>query len=178
MKTSPRLKTVFLAAASLAAASVAAAHAAAAPASAPAAIEHAVGTAEKDSELAAPVITARKVGVAAAAAIALAGLARLIGFRRIKAAAAAAAATAGRSASMAIRATGAAAGAAMRAASSPLRFTLMVAGLTLVAFAGIGFYDVEWAAGLVFGAFFAASVILGARRARRSLANGRPTSVR
>lgn len=171
MKTSPRLKSVLFAAASLAAVTVAGGNVAAdaAPA-APFAIEQAYQVADHDEAQAGPSLTAKKIGIAAAAAAALAGLARLIGFRRIKAAAVQTAKAAAQVATFSLAATKVAAHAVLRAAASPFRFAMLIAGLAFVAFTGIGFYDVEWAAGLVFGALFAGTALLGFSKVRRALA--------
>lgn len=167
MKTSSRIKTALLAAVSLTAASVAVAHAANPAPVEPVTIEHAVQSADQDALNA----TERPGAVKGWAlggllAAALAGIARLIGFRKIGAAATSTA-----------RVAGDAAKAVVRAASSPLRFVLLIAGLALVAFAGVGFYDLEWTAGLILGAFIAATVLLGARRMQKSLAIGQSRRV-
>lgn len=168
MKTSSRLKTALLAAVSLTAASAAVAHAAAPPFE-PAAIEHAVQAADYDADRAGPAVIAKKVGIAAVAAAAFAGLARLIGFRRIKAAAGATAAVAGKAISAGLAATASAAKTVAKAVASPFRFALVMTGLALFALAGVGFYDFEWEGGLVVGALFAALVVLGAGRLRKTL---------
>lgn len=176
MKTSPRLKTALLAAVSLTAASAAVAHAAGAPPYEPIAIEHAVQAADHDSDRTGPSVIAKRVGIAAAAVAALAGLARLIGFRRITAAAAATAALAGKAASAGLAVTASAAKTVAKAVASPFRFALMVTGLALFALTGVGFYDLEWEVGLIVGALFAALVILGAGRLRKTLAPARVDS--
>lgn len=170
MKSAPRLKTALLAAVSLTAASVAVAHAADRPAMEPVAIEHALEAADSAHDRAGSIVTAQKIGIIAAAAASLAGLARLVGFRRIKAAAALTAKAAGRAVSAGAAATAGVANAALRAVASPFRFAMLMAGLALIAFTGIGFYDVEWAAGLIFGALFAATMMLGAGKLWKSLA--------
>lgn len=169
MKTSSRLRTVLFAAASLTAVTVAGGHAAAAAPVAPIAIEQAYQAADQDDAKAAPSFTVKKVGIAAAAAAALAGLVRIIGVRRIKAAAVQTAKVAAQAASSSLAATKVVARAALRAAASPFRFAMLMAGLVLVAFTGVGFYDIEWAAGLVFGALLAATALLGFGKLRRAL---------
>lgn len=172
MKAAPRLKTIFLAAASVSAATFAVAHAAA-PVE-PVRIEHAAAIADhgadhKDAEKAAP---ARVGGwaIVAGFAGAIAGLARLIGFRKIAAGVKAAGPVVASAAKSAAAATGGAVKAAARAAASPFRFGLAIVGLAGFALAGIGFYDVEWTGGLVLGALIAAMLSLGAGRMRRLFA--------
>lgn len=165
MRSSLRLKTALLAAASLTAASVAVAHAADAAPVEPVAIEHAVQSADHDQDRASPTVIAQKVGLAAALTAGLAGLARLIGFRRLKKVAAATAVAAGKAASAGVAATATAAKAVAKAVASPFRYVLLLASLAAAALAGVGLYDVEWAGGLVFGALLATTIMVGARKA-------------
>ncbi|HBS34733.1 MAG TPA: hypothetical protein DEA50_06610 [Parvularcula sp.] len=150
------LKSVILAAASLAAIGAAVPAAAAAPME-PLAVEivHAADHADADARAADKAVNRWLLGGAAAAA--LAGLIRLFGWTRISAA---------------MRKAGAAAVAAPVAAAhyvgtalkSPFRSLVLVAGLSLFALTGIGFYDVEWAAGLLTGAVLTGLALIGARR--------------
>lgn len=152
-----RLKTALLAAASLTAAGAANAPAVHA---APASIEHAVAAADQaETDKAAPASPLKGWAIYAGAAAALAALARFVGFKRIAAATKAAVVVAGDAAK-----------AVARSISSPLRFAALIAVFSLVGFAGVGFFDVEWLAGLAFGALFATTLFLGVRRARRASA--------
>ena len=170
MTTSLRLKTALLAAASLTAASIAVAQASDAAPIEPVAIEHAVHVADHEADRAGPDVTAKKLGIAALGAAAIAGFARLIGWRRVKAAAAATTRFAGEAASAGVAATAAAARAVGRAVGSPIRFALFFASLGLFALTGVGLYDVEWMGGIVVGAIGAASLLIGAREARKAFA--------
>ncbi|MCB2112527.1 MAG: hypothetical protein KDD85_03160 [Parvularculaceae bacterium] len=176
MMTHMRIKTALLAAVSLTAASIAAAPANAAalaePAAPvePAAIELVLAPTHHDEERAGPVIGAKRLGFAAAALAAFAGLARIIGFKRLKTAAISGARIAGKTAAAGARASMTAVKAAARAASSPLRFFLALAGLGVFALAGVGFYDVEWLGGLFVGALMAILVAHGAARTKKALA--------
>lgn len=172
MKTSPRLKTALLAAASLTVA-VAAVTPAGAVAAPPAAIEHVVVAVDNGHEKSAPAITARTAGFAALGAAALAGLARLIGLRRLKAAAAAGAAVATKAAAAGFAITASAAGAVGRAVASPLRAAALLTGLGALALAGVGLYDVEWVGGLAVGALLAAMIAAGAGKFRRAAVKSR-----
>lgn len=152
-----RLKTALLAAVSLTAASAALAPAADAAPVAPVAIEHAAEAADHGAaQKPAPATPLKGWAIYAGAAAALAALVRVIGFKRIAAATRAAAV-----------ATGDAAKAVVGAVASPVRFAALITGLALAAFAGVGFFDVEWLAGLAVGALFATTFLLGIRRARR-----------
>lgn len=165
MESSSRLKAALLAAISLTAASVAVAHAADAVPVEPVAIEHAVQSADHDQDRASPAVIAQKVGLAAALAAGLAGLARLIGFRRLKKVAAATAVAAAKVASAGAAATATAVKAVGKAVASPFRYLMLLASLAVAALAGVGLYDVEWAGGLIFGAALATTAMLGARKA-------------
>lgn len=169
MMTSSRFKIALLAAASLTAASAAIAHAADGPPVPPVAIEHAFEAGDQGVGRAGPIITAKKLGIAAAATAVLAGLVHLIGLRRLKVVAAATAAAAGKAASASIAATATAAKAVARAVSSPLRYAMLIAGLALFVLTGVGLYDVEWLAGLLFGALIATTVFIGAKKARKAI---------
>lgn len=177
MTPSSRLKTALLAAASLTAATVAIAHQGDAAPYEPVAIEHAAASvdhdADRDVNQGGVPAAAGKIGIAAAAAAVFAGLLRLIGLDRLKAAVSAAANGLVEAARAGVAVTAAASKAVIRAASSPLRFVAMIAGLSAIGFAGIGFYDLEWAGGLVVGAAAASLIFLGAGRLRKQLAPAR-----
>lgn len=172
MRNRPHLKTALLAAASLTAATAAVAHAAAAPPP-PVAIEHMVTAADAAPERTAPAISGKSAGLAALAAAALAGLARFIGLGRIKSALAVGAAAAGEAASAGLAATQSAVKAVGRVIASPFRAVALFAGLAVVALAGVGLYDVEWAGGAVIGALFTAALILGVGKLRKMLVPAR-----
>ena len=173
--THKRLKTAFLAAASLTSAAVATAPAVAAPIE-PVAIVHAVAAADHDAERTAPAVTLKRVGFGAAALAALMGLVRLVGVRRLKAAATATAQATMQATGRAVSAGAAAAKEVARAVSSPFRFLLLVAGVGIFALTGVGLYDVEWAGGLVVGAALAALAMIGAQRTRKAFAFSRSRS--
>lgn len=173
MIASRNMKTVLLAAASLTAASVAVAHAANQAPMEPVAIEHAVVAADHGDEPSAAGITVKKLGMAGAAALLLAGLARLLGVRRVKAAAQATAEFAGRAVTAGAEATVSAAKAVARAASSPFRFAAIFAVLSAVGLAGVGLYDVEWVGGFAIGIALSALVLVGLSGLRRALSPAR-----
>jgi hypothetical protein len=179
MNSPSRLKTALFAAASLTAATaaMAAADARAAPME-PVAVEHAVVAADHDADRVSSPIGAKRAGLAALATAALAGLARLVGFRRIRKAAEKTLETAGNAAAAGIAATSAAARTVARAVASPIRFIAALTLFAIIALVGVGLYDVEWAGGLVVGALTAATVLLGARRARKAFAGSRPGALR
>jgi hypothetical protein len=165
MKTSARLKTALLAAASLTAAMAATAHAADRAPIEPVAIEHAIIAADQgEADKAAPAV--RGWALAGAAAAALAAIARLIGFRKIAAAAKAAGPAVVAAGGAAVKAVG-------RAVASPVRFVLLMAGLGVFALTGVGFYDFEWAGGLVAGVLVATTFFIGLRKLRSSLVPSR-----
>jgi tetrahydromethanopterin S-methyltransferase subunit C len=45
---------------------------------------------------------------------------------------------------------------------------MLAAGLVLIGLAGIDYYNLEWAAGLVFGALVSIAALRGARKVRRA----------
>jgi hypothetical protein len=163
MKTSSRLKTALLAAASLTAAMAATAHAADRAPIEPVAIEHAIIAADQgEVDKAAPAPAVRGWALAGAAAAALAAIARLIGFKKIAAAAKAAGPATVAAGAAAVKAVG-------RAVASPVRFVLLMAGLGVFALTGVGLYDIEWAGGLVAGVLVATTFFIGMRKLRNSL---------
>lgn len=174
--THARMKTAFLAAASLTAASMAIAPAIAATPMEPVAIEHVIVAPDHEAERAGPAINARGIGIAAAALAALAGLVRLVGLRRLKSAAIAAATASGKVVAAGADATVAVVKTAARAVSSPLRFLLLMAGLGLFALTGLGLYDIEWAGGLIVGAAMTGLALLGAARTKKVFAFNRSRS--
>lgn len=167
MKTSACLKTALLAAASLTAATAATAYAADRAPTEPVAIEHAIIAVDHgEADKVAPASAVRGWALGAAAAAALAAIARLIGFRKIAAAAKAAGPAAVAAGGAAVKAVG-------RAIASPIRFVLLMAGLGVFALTGVGLYDVEWAGGLVAGVLVATTFVLGMRKLRKSLVPSR-----
>lgn len=150
------LKTAILAAASFAAIGAAAPAAAGAPTE-PVSVEivHASDHADAEARAADKAVNRWLLGGAAAAA--LAGLIRLFGWTRISAALR-------KAGDIAVAAPAAAARYVGEAVKSPLRTAMIVGGLSLFALTGIGFYDVEWAAGLLTGAVLTGFGVLGARR--------------
>ena len=161
MKTSVRLKTALLAAASLTAAATVA-HAADGPPTEPVATEHVLQLSDHNADkTATPGGSVKAWTIAGIAAAALTSLARLIGFRKI-------AAATHRGAEAVIDLSARAARVVARAVSSPFRFATLTIGLGVFALAGLGLYDVEWAGGLIAGLLIAASVILRARSVRKS----------
>lgn len=176
MKTSSRLKAALLAGAALTMATTVS-HAADRPPIEPARIEHAATLADHGGdEAAAPSSPARKWAIAGFAAAALAGVARLIGWRRIRAAAQAAGPAVANAAKAVASGTSELVRAVGSAIISPIRLAVLAAGLALVALTGIGLYDIEWAAGLVFGALVTLSVMIGAGKARKALSVWRSTA--
>ena len=158
-------RTNALKAALLAAASFAAVNASAAtPGVEPAPIEHAVVAAtheETESRAADTAVRGWLAGGAVAAA--LAGLVRLFGWTRI-------AAALGKAGSAVAAAPAAAVRYAGEAIKSPLRSLLLIGGLSLFALTGVGFYDVEWVAGVATGAALVLAGLVGVRRFGRLFA--------
>lgn len=150
------LKSAMLAAASFAALGAAAPALASAPVE-PAPIEHAIAAEHADAETRASDGAVKRWLAGGAIAAALAGLIRLFGWTRISAALR-------KAGKVAIAAPAAAARYVGEAVKSPLRFTLIVGGLSLFALTGVGFYDVEWAAGLLTGAALTLAGVVGTRR--------------
>jgi len=164
-----RFKTALLAGAALAAATGALAHAADRAPSEPVAVEHAVEIADHgEADKSTAPHPLRGSAIYAAGAAALAAIARLIGLRRIKAAAKAVGNAAGKAARAGAQAAGEVGAVVSKALASPLRLAMLAAGLVMISLAGIDYYDLEWAAGLVFGGLVSLAAILGAQRARRS----------
>ncbi len=146
----------------LAAASVVAVNAAVAapPSFAAAPIEHAAEASQERPD-ARPVEIAVKHWLAAGAvAAALAGLIRLFGWARVSAAL-------GQAGKAVVAAPGVAVRYVGEALKSPVRSLMLFVGLTLLAIAGVGFYDVEWLGGLLTGGALVMAGILGARRIGR-----------
>ena len=150
------LKSAILAAASFAAIGAAAPALASAPME-PVSVEvvHAADHADAEARQAEKAVNRWLLGGAAAAA--LAGLIRLFGWTRISAALQKAGAAAAAAPAAAARYVG-------EAVKSPVRSLMLVGGLSLFALTGIGFYDVEWAAGLITGAVLTGFALVGARR--------------
>ncbi len=172
------IKSVLLAAASLSAAGVvASAHAEeAAPQAAPTpVIETVVGADE--AAVAAPAENggwAGKLGVLAAVAVgAFAGLARFKGVKRLAEAVGEAAphvvnaaGVAARSSAKAIRSAGAKVGGWV---GGPLRRIAVFAGLCLAGVAGVGFYNIEWAGGMLVGGGLVIAAWRSSARVKRLL---------
>lgn len=108
-----------------------------------------------------------KLGLAAAATAALAGLVRAIGAGRILGWLRAAAPAAKKAAGAALKVPVAAARAVGRAAASPLRFALAMAGLGLLAFSGLSLFDLEWAGGLFVGGALVVLIWMASGRTQR-----------
>ena len=160
IKANP-LKAAFLAAASLAAVGANAAPPAAAQM---APVEHAAVAAADDETEARAADTAVRGWIAGGAvAAALAGLVRLFGWSRVTAAL-------GRAGSIIAAAPAAAIRHAGEAIKSPLRSLLIFGGLSLFVLAGVGFYEVEWLAGVATGAALVLAGVVGSRRIGRSVA--------
>lgn len=162
-----RFRNALLAGAALAATTGAVIHASSGAPIEPVTLEQVAAPVDQSGEeKAAPVRPKGGWAIYVAGAAALGLLARLVGFRRIAAGAKAAAAATLESAKVAGRAV-------RRALASPFRAAVFLVSLGLVGFVGVGLYDVEWLAGMAFGAIVAAASILGAHRARRALASWR-----
>lgn len=162
------LKYALLAATALAATAPVIAPAAAAPMESAAPIVHAAD----EPSPAAPMKTARTIGIAGLAAAFVAGL---FGSRRVRALLRKAAPVAAGAARAVAAAPVAAARAVGRAASSPFRFAMIFGSLGLFALAGVGLYDVEWAGGLAAGILMAALVFGATGSAKRAFARiGKP----
>ena len=162
-------KTALLTAASLLAATAALAPAKAAdfdPVAYPTTVQETVVSHAADHADESKQSPAKRWGLIAVAAGALAGLVKLIGARKI-------AKGVGDAATQAVKMSGKAAGAAAktvgRAVASPLRFAVLMAGLALFALAGVGFYDVEWLGGLIVGGAMTCLFVYGAVKARKVL---------
>lgn len=150
------LKSAILAAASFAAIGAAAPAIASAPME-PVAVEIARAADHADAEARAPDKAVNRWLLGGAAAAALAGLIRLFGWTRV-------ASALRKAGSLAAAAPAAAARYVGEVVKSPLRAVMIIGGLALFALAGVGFYDVEWAAGLVTGAVLTIAAVAGARR--------------
>ncbi len=163
MTRSTSLKTVLLAAASLAAAGAAAAPLTPSAPFEPAPIEHAVAADQHRADARAADIGVNRWLAGGAIAAALAGLIRLFGWARISAALQKAGKAAMEAPAAAIRYAG-------DVVRSPLRFLLIVGGLSLFALVGVGFYDVEWIAGVATGAAIVLAGSVGFRKLARGFA--------
>lgn len=154
IKANP-LRAALLAAVSFAAVS---ASAAPPPAADPAPMEHAaVAATHDDAESRAADTAVRGWLAGGAVAAALAGLIRLFGWSRI-------AAALGKAGSAVAAAPAAAVRYAGEAIKSPLRSLLIIGGLSLFVLTGVGFYDVEWIAGVATGAALVVAGVVGVRR--------------
>lgn len=150
------LRTAMLAAASIAAIGIAG-PAAAGVAAESVAIEHIAAADHVETEARAADKAVNRWLLGGAVSAALAGLIGLFGWARISEALR-------KAADMAIEAPAAAARAVAEAIKSPVRTLMIVGGLSLFALTGIGFYDVEWAAGLLTGAALTLAGLVGMRR--------------
>lgn len=146
----------------MAAASFAAVNAAVAapPSFAAAPIEHAAEASQESPDARPAEIAVKHWLAAGAVAAAIAGLIRLFGWPRISAAL-------GQAGEAVVAASGAAVRYVGEAVKSPVRSLMLIAGLSLFALAGVGFYDVEWLAGLFTGGALVLAGILGSRRIGR-----------
>jgi hypothetical protein len=122
----------------------------------PISIEHAVSD-HSDAEAHTADKAVKRWLIGGAAAAALAGLISLFGWTRISAALR-------KAGEAAIAAPAAAARYVGEAVKSPVRSAMIVGGLSLFALTGVGFYGVEWAAGLVTGAALTLAGVVGIRR--------------
>ena len=171
MKHSRKLKAALMAAASISAAgAVHAAHAAPSHHYTPAAIEQAyVAPDHGDADKAPAPAQVKRLGLWAAAAGVLGALVHLIGLKNIARAARAAGPAVARAAVATAKAPVAAVRYIAKSASAPVRFGLAMASLALVAFTGIGLFDVEWVGGMVIGGVLTAMAWYGAARVRGAL---------
>jgi hypothetical protein len=156
-------KTALLAAASLIAAGVAASPALLAAPHEPAPAGYAASADPGDAGAKSAGVAVKRWIAGGAIAAALAGLIRLFGWTRI----AAALRTAG---DVALAAPGAAIRYVGKAVRSPVRFLLVIGGLSLFALVGAGFYDIEWIAGLATGAALTLAAVVGIRQVTRLFA--------
>lgn len=156
-----------MAGAALAAAFAATAQAADRPPIEPVRIEHAaIAEHGPADDPASPPAKGWTIYVGAAAA--LAAVLKLIGARRLVAAGAAIGPVV-RQTAEAVASGAAKAGEAIgRAVASPFRAAFLATGLGLFALTGIWLFDVEWLAGLLFGALSAGIVLFGLGKVRRS----------
>lgn len=168
MSARKTLKGAFLAAAAVTVVGAASAHAAAVDA-APTEMVAPVDHAGDEAKASAPAEIGRKVGIAALATAALAGLFHLVGGRRVKAFLDAAAPVAAKTAAAVAKAPAAAARAVGRAAASPFRFILLMGGLGVFALTGISVFDIEWTAGLALGAIMTALAFFAVNGTRKAL---------
>ncbi len=156
MTKSRSLKTAFLAAVSLTATGIAVAPLAAPYDPAP--VEYADSASHQEVSKADIAVNRWLIGGAVAAG--LAGLIQLFGWPNISAAL--------KRVGPALAAVpGAAVRLAKASVASPFRFLLVAGGLSLFAFTGISFLDVEWLAGLATGAAIVLAGTLGARKVSR-----------
>lgn len=157
MTRTPSLKTALLAAASLAAAGAATAPTASAAPFGPAPYEVVAPAVQDVAAAHGDDVVVKRWIAGGAIAGALAGLIHLIGWPRIAAALRQAGGTA-------VATTTAAARYAASVVRSPFRFVAVMGGLSLFALVGVGFYDVEWLAGLATGMAIAVVAAVGVRR--------------
>lgn len=150
------VKSAMLAAASFAALGAATPAGAAAPLE-PVTIEHAAPAPHADENARKADQVAGRWLFGAAAAAALAGFVRWFGWSRL-------AAALRKAGDVAMAAPAAAARFVGEAIKSPVRTLMIVGGLSLFALAGVGLYDVEWAAGLLTGAALTLAGVIGTRR--------------
>ncbi|MHA7872588.1 MAG: hypothetical protein ACX939_09590 [Hyphococcus sp.] len=119
-----------------------------------------------------PTLTAKRLGLVAAAGAVLAALYHGIGPKKV---ARAVRATATRAVEATTATAAAAASGASRALRSPIRFLAWMAGLFLFSLTGVALFDIEWIGGLIAGAgitgLFAAMMV----KARAVL---RPVAIR
>lgn len=115
---------------------------------------------------------ALRLGVLMAAGAALVGAIRIFGFKRVRKVVTQ---SARRAAETTTQAIGSAAKAAGRVLRSPLRMMAWVAGLSILALTGVGFYDVEWIAGLVVGGALVGVAAYNAMKLRLRPAKAKPS---
>ena len=169
MKPTFRKKAAFLAASSLLAIGATGAHATAVEtdfAGYPTTIEIAQVSLDHHDEKAGATVTAKKLGLWAAAVASLGGILALVGPRKMFNAVSKGA---GQAAGAAMKAGASAVKTVGRAASSPLRFAALIAGLSLFAMTGIGLYDIEWIGGMIAGASLIGVAAYSAMKTRKVL---------
>lgn len=108
----------------------------------------------------------KNLALLAAMAGVLAALIKLIGLKNVVGAAGD---IASKSVNVAKEVTGTAAKSAWKIVKSPLRFALLVAGLSFFALSGFGFYGVEWLGGIIVGATMMGVVAYSAIKVRTVL---------
>ena len=112
----------------------------------------------------------KKIALTAAAAGVLAALVKLIGFKRVAAAIGEVGPATLKVAKTAAAAPVRVVKAAASSVGAPVRFALTFAALGLVAFTGIGFFDMEWTAGLLIGGALVGMSWLGAAKTTKAFA--------